>query len=99
MLRAALATWEASGLVGDLAERFAPGLVAFVLKDYQSPKTEDRLDFLIGKRKEDPTTDILRKSAFESDKRSLLELITPNLPSLKRIFEQADISAALLQSE
>ena len=31
MLRAALATWEASGQLGDLAERFAPGLVAFVL--------------------------------------------------------------------
>jgi methyltransferase (TIGR00027 family) len=31
MLRAALATWEASGRLGDLAERFAPGLVAFVL--------------------------------------------------------------------
>jgi methyltransferase (TIGR00027 family) len=29
--RAALATWEASGRLGDLAERFAPGLVAFVL--------------------------------------------------------------------
>lgn len=31
MLRAALATWEASGQLGDLAERFAPGVVAFVL--------------------------------------------------------------------
>jgi methyltransferase (TIGR00027 family) len=31
MLRAALATWEASGRLGDLAERFAPGLVTFVL--------------------------------------------------------------------
>jgi methyltransferase (TIGR00027 family) len=31
MLRAALATWEASGQIGDLAERFAPSLVTFVL--------------------------------------------------------------------
>jgi methyltransferase (TIGR00027 family) len=31
MLRAALATWEASGRLGDLADRFAPGLVTWVL--------------------------------------------------------------------
>jgi methyltransferase (TIGR00027 family) len=31
MLRAALATWEASGRIGDLADRFAPGLVTWVL--------------------------------------------------------------------
>jgi methyltransferase (TIGR00027 family) len=31
MLRTALATWEASGRLGDLAEQFSPGLVAFVL--------------------------------------------------------------------
>ena len=31
MLRAALATWEASGRLGDLAERFSPGLIAWVL--------------------------------------------------------------------
>lgn len=31
MLRAALSTWEASGRLGDLAERFSPGLITFVL--------------------------------------------------------------------
>ena len=31
MLRATLATWEASGRLGDLADRFAPGLVNWVL--------------------------------------------------------------------
>jgi methyltransferase (TIGR00027 family) len=31
MLRAALATWEASGRLGDLTERFSPGLIAWVL--------------------------------------------------------------------
>src|SRR5262245_56584707 len=66
------------------------GLVAFVLRDYGNPKIDDRLDVLIGKRREDAGTDILKRSAFESDKRSLLELITPNIPSLKRIFEQAN---------
>jgi methyltransferase (TIGR00027 family) len=31
MLRAALATWEASGRLGDLTERFSPGLITWVL--------------------------------------------------------------------
>jgi len=31
MLRAALATWEVSGRLGNLAEQFSPGLLAFVL--------------------------------------------------------------------
>jgi methyltransferase (TIGR00027 family) len=31
MLRGALNTWEASGRLGDLAERFSPGLITFVL--------------------------------------------------------------------
>lgn len=67
------------------------GLVAFVLRDYGATNTGDRLDTLIGKRaKADPSADILKKTAFESDKKSLLEAITPNLPSLKKIFEQAE---------
>jgi tight adherence protein B len=67
------------------------GLVAFVLRDYGETGAADRLDTLVGKGpKADPTADIIRKSAFENDKKSLLELITPNLPSLQKIFEQAD---------
>jgi tight adherence protein B len=66
------------------------GVVAFVLRDFGGLRSDERLDVLVGKRKEDAGADILRKTAFESDKRSLLELLTPNLPSLKRIFEQAD---------
>jgi methyltransferase (TIGR00027 family) len=31
MFRAALSTWEVSGRLGDLAERFSPGLITFVL--------------------------------------------------------------------
>src|SRR5438132_3140772 len=66
------------------------GLVAFVFRD-NSSSTAERLDTLIGKRgKEDPGADILKKSAFESDKRSFMEAITPNLPSLQKICEQAD---------
>jgi tight adherence protein B len=67
------------------------GLVAFVLRDYGETGAADRLDTLVGKGpKADPTADIIRKSAFENDKKSLLELITPNLPSLHKIFEQAE---------
>jgi tight adherence protein B len=67
------------------------GLVAFVLRDYGETGAADRLDTLVGKGpKADPTADIIRKSAFENDKKSLLEIITPNLPSLQKIFEQAD---------
>jgi tight adherence protein B len=77
-------------LISFMAVSALVGLVAFVLRDYGSPKTDERLDVLVGKRKDDPGTDILKKSAFESDKQSFLELITPNIPSLKRIFEQAE---------
>ena len=66
------------------------GLVAFVLRD-NSGKAADRLDTLTGrKRKDDATTEILKKSAFERDKKSFMEAITPNLPSLQKIFTQAD---------
>src|SRR5689334_16246793 len=66
------------------------GLVALMLRD-NNPKTENRLDMLVGKRrKDDAQTEILRKTAFENDKKSLLELLTPNFPSLQKYFEQAD---------
>ena len=66
------------------------GLVALMLRD-NTPKTADRLDMLIGKKqKDDPAQEILRKTAFENDKKSLLEIITPNFPSMQKIFEQAD---------
>jgi tight adherence protein B len=66
------------------------GLVAFVFNDGGS-KTVDRLDTLTGrKKKEDEATNILKKSARERDKQSLLEMLTPNLPSLHKIIVQAD---------
>jgi tight adherence protein B len=66
------------------------GLVAFVFRD-TGPKPGNRLDVLVGKRrKDDGATDILRKTAFENDKKSLLAFLTPNLPSLERLFQQAD---------
>src|SRR5690349_8756247 len=67
------------------------GVLAFVLRD-GGPKTSNRLDVLVGKRSRDDeqATDILRKSAFEGDKKSFFELLTPKFLSPQKLFEQAD---------
>jgi tight adherence protein B len=66
------------------------GLLSFVLRD-PGPKTSARLDTLVGKRRGGVSEpDILRKTAFESDKKSLIELLTPKIFSLNKFFEQAD---------
>jgi tight adherence protein B len=67
------------------------GFLMFVFGGEGGTKTAERLDSLTGRRKkDDEATSILRKSAFERDKKSLLEFFTPNIPSLERIFQQAD---------
>src|SRR5207253_8494714 len=67
------------------------GLLAFVLQGDGS-KITDRLDTLTGrKKKDDESTTILRKTAYDRDKKSLLEALTPNLPSLTKIIVQADV--------
>jgi tight adherence protein B len=81
-------------LVSMLAFAMVAGLIgflAFVFRD-TSPKTATRLDMLIGrKRREDEDkADILRKSAFEGDKKTLLEWLTPKFLSPQKVFEQAD---------
>lgn len=66
------------------------GVIAFMFTDSGS-KTSDRLDLLTGrKRKDDETTNILKRTAFDRDKKSLMEMLTPNLPSLQKLIEQAD---------
>jgi tight adherence protein B len=67
------------------------GLVAFMFRD-QTPQAASRLDSLVGKRRRDGDTgaDILRKTAFESDKKSLLRALTPKFLSPQKLFEQAD---------
>ncbi len=67
------------------------GLLAFVLRD-TTPKAATRLDMLIGKRRkdDDEKADILRRTAFEGDKQSFLEMITPKSFNVQRWFEQAD---------
>ena len=67
-------------------------MLAFVFARQAAARPPTRLDLLVGKRsrKDDETADILRKTAFESDKKSLLEMLTPKFLSLQKIFEQAD---------
>src|SRR5262249_19814110 len=67
------------------------GVAAFVFRG-GTPRAVTRLDMLLGKRRKDDgeKTDILRKSAFEGDKRNLLEMLTPRFLSPKKWFEQAD---------
>jgi tight adherence protein B len=67
------------------------GLVAFMFRDTGGGKTSERLDSLVGKRRKESSAEMLLKhGAQESDKQNLLDLITPNILSLQKIFEQAD---------
>jgi tight adherence protein B len=71
------------------------GMLMFVLAGDKGVKMQERLDTLTGKRKkDDPAGSILRKTAFEADKNSLLQLLTPNFPSLDKMFMQADCHIA-----
>jgi tight adherence protein B len=67
------------------------GALAFVFRE-QGPQTATRLELLVGKRnrKEAQQQDFLRKTAFENDKKSLIEAITPEFLNLSKMFEQAD---------
>ena len=66
------------------------GAMFFVLSG-KSEKLNERLETLTGRRKkDDETTNILKKTALDRDKRNLLEFLTPNIPSLHKLIEQAD---------
>jgi tight adherence protein B len=67
------------------------GVLSFVFRD-NTPQAAVRLDLLVGKRSRDAdkTQDILRKQAFEGDKKNLLEAMTPKFLSPEKLFEQAD---------
>ncbi len=67
------------------------GVLAFVFSG-NNTRMQDRLDTLTGKKKkEDAGTTILKRTAFERDKKSLLEMLTPHLPSLQKLIVQADV--------
>src|SRR5947208_2634339 len=66
------------------------GAIFFVFNGNEG-KVSDRLDALTGKRrKDDETTNILKKTAMERDKKNLLEMLVPNIPSLTKLIVQAD---------
>jgi tight adherence protein B len=66
------------------------GALLFVFSD-SSKKASERLDLLTGRRfREDEKTSILKKTAIDRDKKSLLEAVTPNIPSLQKVIVQAD---------
>ena len=66
------------------------GLVAFVCATTAARRWPGWTCWSASASREDQAADILKKTAFESDKKSLMEMLTPNLPSLQKIFEQAD---------
>ncbi len=84
------------GIVVFVAVTALVGAVAVAMRDVKSPKTEDRLSaFTSGKRKSSEgveQAEIWKKSAFETDKKTLLDSITPQLPTLDKIFQQADVN-------
>src|SRR2546422_133237 len=66
------------------------GMFFFIFGD-GTGKTGERLDLLTGKkRKDDEATTILKKTALDRDKKSLLEALTPNVPTLQKLITQAD---------
>ena len=66
------------------------GVIFFVFGE-GTGKTSERLDLLTGrKKKDDEATTILKKTALDRDKKSLLMALTPNLPSLQKLIIQAD---------
>ena len=65
--------------------------VLFFIFGEGTAKTAERLDMLTGrKRRDDEATNILKKTALDRDKKSLLEALTPNIPTLQKIITQAD---------
>jgi len=66
------------------------GVLFFIFGD-GGGKTTERLDMLTGrKKKEDEATNILKKTAIDRDKKSLLEALTPAVPTLQKLIIQAD---------
>jgi len=66
------------------------GVVFFILGEGQA-KTAERLELITGRRKkDDETTNILKKTALDRDKKSLLAAITPNVPTLQKLIMQAN---------
>jgi tight adherence protein B len=71
------------------------GMFMFILSGTGQGRAAERLETLTGKRaKVDQAASILRKTAFDVDKKSLIAMLTPGLPSLQKFFIQADCHIA-----
>jgi tight adherence protein B len=70
------------------------GLVVliFFLRDQDRGKAAERLDVLVGKggRRESQTDQLLKQAMLEVDKKTILDVLTPNFLTMGRMFEQAD---------
>ncbi|MER3416420.1 MAG: pilus assembly protein TadB [Gemmataceae bacterium] len=67
---------------------------AFLVMDLRRPRAESRLDTITGRKRSATAeqADIWKQAVLESDKRRLLDKLVPKIPSLHRLFEQADVS-------
>ena len=69
------------------------GAVAFVMRG-KSVDPEERLAAFTAVKSQagtgEPHVEIWKKAAFDNDRKALLEQLVPNIPSLQRIFEQAE---------
>jgi len=67
------------------------GILAFVFMDNKGQRASERLDTLVGKRRKESAADmLLKQSAMDSDKKNLLDAITPDFLTIQTLFEQAD---------
>jgi tight adherence protein B len=73
----------------------AVGVVSLMLRD-RSHRGDERLEAFTTQQSAKAVTaanvEIWKEQAFEKDKQSLLDQIMPRLPSLQRLFEQADVN-------
>jgi tight adherence protein B len=67
-------------------------IVIFLLRDSDRGRAAERLDVLVGKggRRETATDMLLKQAMLEVDKKTILDVLTPNFLSMERVFEQAD---------
>jgi len=85
-------------LVAFLGVAIAVGAVGFALRGREA-RGDERLDAFTGQKRADgragaanQINEIWKEKAFEEDKRNLLDQLIPNVPSLQRVFEQADVN-------
>jgi tight adherence protein B len=67
------------------------GVLLFVFADRSAPRAAERLETLVGKRRKESAADLLLKEqARDTDKKTLMDALTPEILSLQKVFEQAD---------